>query len=125
PGVAHERSERAKDLSRDAELRRHRRRQRQRHVHHGHVRHALEQRHSEPRVRAHHGERFEVIDLGWNPPAGAPALTSISANPNQVGGGNGSTGTVELTSAAPAGGALVALSSGSSTVSVPANISTP
>ena len=68
---------------------------------------------------------FEVIDLGWNPPAGAPALTSISANPNQVGGGNGSTGTVELTSAAPAGGALVALSSGSSTVSVPANISTP
>src|SRR5438477_11762791 len=68
---------------------------------------------------------FEVIDLGWNPPAGAPALTSISANPNQVGGGNGSTGTVELTPAAPAGGALVALSSGSSTVSVPANISIP
>src|SRR5947207_1690051 len=68
---------------------------------------------------------FEVIQLGWNPVAGAPALTSVSANPNQVVGGNGSTGTVTLTSAAPAGGAPVALSSGSSAVSVPANVSIP
>ena len=68
---------------------------------------------------------FEVIELGWNPPVGAPALTSIDANPNQVVGGNGSTGTVTLTSAAPSGGALVALTSVSSAVSVPANVSIP
>src|SRR5437773_6011599 len=65
---------------------------------------------------------FEVIELGWNPPVGAPALTSIDANPNQVVGGNGSTGTGALTSAAPIGGALVSLSSGSSAVSVPASV---
>jgi plastocyanin len=68
---------------------------------------------------------FEVIELGWNPPAGAPALTSISANPNQVVGGNASTGSVALTSAAPAGGAIVSLSSGSGAVSVPASVSIP
>jgi hypothetical protein len=68
---------------------------------------------------------FEVIQLGWNPPAGAPTLRSIGANPNQVVGGNGSTGSVSLRSAAPAGGALVSLSSGSSAVSVPANVSIP
>jgi hypothetical protein len=66
---------------------------------------------------------FEVIQLGWNPAAGAPTLTSIGASPNQVVGGNGATGTVALTSAAPAGGALVAVSSGSGAVSVPANVS--
>ena len=68
---------------------------------------------------------FEVIQLGWNPPAGAPALTSIGASPNQVVGGDGATGTVALSSAAPAGGAPVALSSGSSAVTVPANVSIP
>jgi hypothetical protein len=68
---------------------------------------------------------FEVIQLGWNPVAGAPALTSIGASPNQVIGGNGATGTVALSSAAPAGGVLVAVSSGSSAVSVPANVSIP
>jgi hypothetical protein len=68
---------------------------------------------------------FEVVQLGWNPPAGAPALMSIGANPNQVVGGDGATGTVALSSAAPPGGAPVALSSGSSAVTVPANVSIP
>jgi hypothetical protein len=65
---------------------------------------------------------FEVIQLGWTPPAGAPALSAIAANPNQVVGGNASTGTVTLTGPAPANGVLVSLSSPSSAVSVPASI---
>ena len=68
---------------------------------------------------------FEVIELGWKPSAAAAALSAISANPNQVVGGNGSTGTVALTSSAPAGGALVSLSSGSASVSLPANVAIP
>jgi hypothetical protein len=59
---------------------------------------------------------FEVIQLGWTPPAGAPALSAIAANPNQVVGGNSSTGTVPLTGPAPANGAVVLLSSPSSAV---------
>src|SRR5438552_6159201 len=66
---------------------------------------------------------FEVIQLGWNPPSGAAALSSVSASPNPVVGGNPSTGTVTLTSAAPAGGALVSLSSASSAVTVPGSVS--
>jgi len=66
---------------------------------------------------------FEVVQLGWNPPSGAAALSSVSATPNPVVGGNPSTGTVTLTSAAPTGGALVSLSSASSAVSVPGNVS--
>src|SRR5437773_2447454 len=66
---------------------------------------------------------FEVVQLGWNPPSGAAALSSIGASPNPVVGGNPSTGTVTLTSAAPTGGALVSLSSASSAVTVPGNVS--
>jgi hypothetical protein len=66
---------------------------------------------------------FEVVQLGWNPPTGAAALSSVSASPNPVVGGNPSTGTVTLTSAAPAGGALVSLSSASSAVTVPGSVS--
>src|SRR5437773_5276378 len=66
---------------------------------------------------------FEVVQLGWNPPSGAAALSAIDANPNAVVGGNPSTGTVTLTSAAPSGSALVSLSSASSAVTVPANVS--
>jgi hypothetical protein len=63
---------------------------------------------------------FEVVQLGWNPsPAGLPAVASLSASPNPVVGGSASTGTVILTSVAPAGGAVVALSSASSAVTVP------
>jgi hypothetical protein len=66
---------------------------------------------------------FEVVQLGWNPPSGAAALSSVSASPNPVVGGNPSTGTVTLTSAAPAGGALVTLSSASNAVTVPESVS--
>jgi hypothetical protein len=66
---------------------------------------------------------FEVVQLGWNPgPSAPPALASIGASPSTVVGGNGATGTVTLTATAPAGGALVALSSASSAVTVPANV---
>jgi hypothetical protein len=65
---------------------------------------------------------FEVITLGWTPPAGAAALSTIGANPNQVVGGNPSAGTVTLTGPAPANGVLVSLSSASSAVSVPASV---
>src|SRR5438067_5280342 len=65
---------------------------------------------------------FDVIQLGWQPSASAPALASIDASPNQVVGGAGATGTIALTSSAPAGGASVSLSSGSSAVSVPATV---
>src|SRR5208337_2508993 len=62
---------------------------------------------------------FEIIQLGWQPSAGTAALLSISASPATVVGGSPSTGTVTLTSAAPAGGALVTLSSAAPAVSVP------
>jgi hypothetical protein len=66
---------------------------------------------------------FEVVQLGWNPPSGAAALSAVSASPNPVVGGNPSTGTVTLTSAAPSGGALVSLGSASSAVTVPGSVS--
>jgi hypothetical protein len=65
---------------------------------------------------------FDVIQLGWQPASGAAALASVSANPAQVVGGNGATGTVTLTSGAPANGASVTLSSPSSAVSVPGSV---
>jgi hypothetical protein len=60
---------------------------------------------------------FDVVQLGWQPAAGA--LATVSASPNPVVGGNPSTGTVTLTAVAPAGGALVALGSASGVVQVP------
>jgi hypothetical protein len=66
---------------------------------------------------------FDVVALGWNPPAGGPALGSVSASPATVVGGNAATGTVMLTAPAPAGGALIALASASGTVSVPDTVS--
>lgn len=65
---------------------------------------------------------FDVVQLGWQPSASGTALGSVSTSPNPVVGGNPSTGTVSLTSAAPASGALVLLSSASSAVSVPAQV---
>jgi hypothetical protein len=53
----------------------------------------------------------------------APALTSLTLNPTSVTGGNSSTGTVTLSGPAPAGGALVALSSSNALVAhVPASV---
>jgi hypothetical protein len=65
---------------------------------------------------------FEVIQLGWNPPAGPAALSAVTASPNPVVGGNGSTGTVTLTSVAPSGGAAVVLSSASPQIAIPSSV---
>ncbi|UUZ64432.1 FG-GAP-like repeat-containing protein [Polaromonas sp. P1-6] len=56
-------------------------------------------------------------------PASAPALSAIALSPTSVVGGNTSQGTATLTSAAPPGGAVVALSSSNtSTATVPASV---
>ena len=60
-----------------------------------------------------------------SPPQPA-ALSSLSLSPTGVTGGNSSTGTVTLTSAAPAGGASVALSSSNTAAAtVPASVTVP
>jgi probable HAF family extracellular repeat protein len=52
-----------------------------------------------------------------------PSLSSLTLSPNSVTGGNPSTGTVTLTSAAPSGGQLVTLSSSNTAVAtVPASV---
>jgi hypothetical protein len=54
---------------------------------------------------------------------GPATLTSVSVSPSSVTGGTGSTGTVTLTSGAPAGGAVVSLtSSNTAAVTVPASV---
>lgn len=57
------------------------------------------------------------------PPPSAPSLSTLTVNPMSVVGGNSSQGTVTLTSGAPAGGAVVTLSSSSPSIaSVPASV---
>ncbi|MGB2889353.1 MAG: hypothetical protein WBC04_16795 [Candidatus Acidiferrales bacterium] len=52
-------------------------------------------------------------------------VSSVSLDPANVIGGNPSTGTVTLSQAAPAGGAVVTLSSSSMFAAVPANVTVP
>ncbi|HZH99373.1 MAG TPA: hypothetical protein VEX38_10415, partial [Fimbriimonadaceae bacterium] len=52
-------------------------------------------------------------------------LSSITANPSTVKGGQSTTGTVTLSAPAPAGGAVVTLSSGSSAITVPGTVTVP
>ena len=52
----------------------------------------------------------------------SPVLSTISLNPTSVTGGSSSTGTVTLTRPAPAGGALVMLSSDDAAAVVPASV---
>jgi hypothetical protein len=66
------------------------------------------------------------------PPAPAPELVpvavsiaSLSLNPTSVPGGTPASGTVTLTSAAPAGGTAVILSSSTSVVAVPLTVTVP
>ena len=69
---------------------------------------------------------FEVIQLGYNPPAaGAAALTSMTVSPSSVAGGQSATGTVTLTGAAPSSGAVVSLSSANPAASVPSSVTIP
>jgi hypothetical protein len=70
---------------------------------------------------------FEVIQLGYNPPASLSptTLNSISVAPSSVIGGQSITGMVSLTGPAPASGASVNLSSASSAASVPPTVTVP
>ena len=66
---------------------------------------------------------FEVVQLGYNPaPSGQPGLNSLGLNPATVTGGQTATGTVSLTAPAPAGGALVTLSSANPAATVPSSV---
>ena len=56
------------------------------------------------------------------PPPSGPTLSAISVNPGTVVGGASSTGAVTLSAAAPAGGAVVALSDNSAVVTVPTSV---
>ena len=51
-----------------------------------------------------------------------PAISTVSLNPTSVTGGAGSTGTVTLSTVAPAGGAVVALGSNSAAAAVPSSV---
>jgi hypothetical protein len=55
----------------------------------------------------------------------APALSALAVSPSSVVGGNGSTGTVTLTSAAASGGLVVTLSSSNAVATVPASVTVP
>jgi len=68
---------------------------------------------------------FEVVKLGWNPLPAVSALASVDTSPSSVVGGSASAGTVTLTAPAPAGGALVAISSASNAVSVASGVTVP
>lgn len=58
-----------------------------------------------------------------NPPPPATTLSSVSLSPTSVAAGNTSTGTVTLSAPAPAGGAVVTLSSGNTALAtVPASV---
>ena len=65
---------------------------------------------------------FEVVQLGWNPPAGPAALSTVAASPNPVVGGTSSTGTVTLTTVAPAGGISVSLFTASGSIAIPSAV---
>lgn len=52
----------------------------------------------------------------------APTVTSVSLSPTSAIGGNGSVGTVQISSPAPAGGFVVTLLSNKSSVTVPATV---
>ena len=69
---------------------------------------------------------FEVIELGYNPAIAAPAsLASVSIKPSSITAGQPATGTVTLSGAAPAGGAVISLASANPAASVPGSITVP
>lgn len=55
----------------------------------------------------------------------APVMASLTVEPNAVVGGSSATGTLELTSVAPAGGLVVSLTSSKSDVGVPVSVTVP
>lgn len=64
-------------------------------------------------------------DAGGGGPPPLPTLVSLQLNPTNVIGGQTSQATLTLSSAAPAGGAVVMLSSSNGAASVPASITVP
>ncbi len=82
---------------------------------------ALDELHGNPWTSA-----AEINVLGALVAGQSTALTSVSLNPAIVVGGSSSTGTVTLSTPAPAGGAVVSLSSGNTAVAtVPASVTVP
>jgi hypothetical protein len=73
-----------------------------------------------PTISATGGGATVSAVLTVTPPPGS--LAGLAMNPATVTGGASSTGTVTLTSAAPAGGVLVTLSSSAAAVTVPASV---
>src|SRR5207244_472587 len=72
------------------------------------------------------GPWSEVWSFTPQPAPPPPTLSTFSTNPSTVEGGTASSGTVVLSSGAPEGGALIALSSSHQAVaSVPANVTAP
>jgi hypothetical protein len=72
------------------------------------------------------GPWSEVWSFTPQPAPPPPTLSTFSTNPSTVEGGTASSGTVVLSSGAPEGGALIALSSSQQAVaSVPANVTAP
>jgi hypothetical protein len=64
-----------------------------------------------------------ILDFESSSVPASVSLSSVSVNPTSVTGGNSSTGTVTLSGAAPAGGAMVALSSSNTTAArVPSSV---
>lgn len=79
-----------------------------------------------PAFRALNANDFEVIQLGYNPPASAAAaLSSISVSATTISAGQTGVGTVNLTAPAPVGGATVSLASANPAVAVPATVTVP
>ena len=73
-------------------------------------------------ITANYNSVNKTATLTITPPVG---LSSLSLNPTAVAGGNLSTGIVTLSGTAPTGGVSVALSSNSSSATVPASVSVP
>jgi hypothetical protein len=64
-----------------------------------------------------------ILDFESSAVPASVSLSSVSVNPTSVTGGNSSTGTVTLSGAAPAGGAIVALSTSNTTAArVPSSV---
>jgi hypothetical protein len=79
-----------------------------------------------PAFRSLTASDFEVVQLGYNPLPPAPAsLTALSVSPTRVTGGQAVTGTVSLSGAAPAGGAVVSLASANPAASLPSSLTIP
>ncbi|NRF65758.1 hypothetical protein HLB44_02040 [Aquincola sp. S2] len=75
-----------------------------------------------PAFRLLSASDFDVIQLGWNPVGTAPVLSTLGITPSSVSGGSSATGSVQLSAAAPAGGAVITLASSSSAALVPSSV---